>query len=146
VPLVVGSFNDCIQVEQHPHQCAYRRRMVEALRKVEEETTEPICYVISGDLAHIGPKFDDPEPVAEPFLSESLKQDRAILERAEQLDIPGYFGVIAEEEDRRRICGLPPTWTTLAAAKPSKGKLLHYGRYVHPQGFESVSFASMSFE
>ena len=29
--------------------------------------------------ATFGPKFDDPEPVAEPFLSESLAQDHAIL-------------------------------------------------------------------
>ena len=28
------------------------------------------------------------------------------------------------------------------AAQPRAGKLLHYGRFVHPEGFESVSFAS----
>ena len=38
--------------------------MIEALcGKVEDETQEPICYLISGDLAHIGPKFGDPDPV-----------------------------------------------------------------------------------
>ena len=25
---------------------------------------EPVCYVISGDLAHIGPKFGDPGRVS----------------------------------------------------------------------------------
>ena len=35
---------------------------------------------------------------------------------------------------------------TLGAAKPSSGKVLHYGRFVHPEGYESVSFASMAFE
>jgi hypothetical protein len=24
--------------------------------------------------------------------------------------------------------------------------VLHYGRYIHPQGYESVSFASVAFE
>ena len=33
-----------------------------------DETAEPICYIISGDLAHIGPKFGDTQPVTEPLL------------------------------------------------------------------------------
>jgi MEMO1 family protein len=146
VPLLIGSFGDCIEGQRDPSQCDDINRMVQSLRTVEQEIDEPICYIISGDLAHIGPKFDDPEPVDESFLIESLTQDEAILKQAEAASADGYFGVIAAEQDRRRICGLPPTWTMLAAVEPQRGKLLHYGRYVHPQGFESVSFASMVFE
>ena len=29
--------------------------------------------------------------------------------------------------------------------KPTTGTVLHYNRYVHPKGFESVSFASAAF-
>ena len=119
--------------------------MIEALRKAEAETNEPICYVISGDLAHLGPKFDDPEPVAEPLLTHSRDQDCAILRHAEAADPTGYFQVIADESDRRRICGLPPTYTILEAIRPRRGKLLHYDQYVHPHGHESVSFASVAF-
>jgi hypothetical protein len=146
VPLLVGSFADCVQSERSPEKHPDIARMVNALRKLEAETAEPICYVISGDLAHIGPRFDDPAPVDEEFLAKSLKQDQAIVERAEKADMSGYFNMIASEQDRRRICGLPPTWTTLAAARPTTGKLLRYDRYVHPEGHESVSFASMAFE
>ncbi len=146
VPLLTGSFGDCVEGQRDPGQFDDISRMVESLQKVEQETNEPICYIISGDLAHIGPKFDDPDPVGERFLIESLTQDQAILKQAEAVNADGYFRVIAAEQDRRRICGLPPTWTTLAAVKPERGKLLHYGRYVHPEGFESVSFASMVFE
>jgi len=145
VPLVVGSFFDCVHDEASPGTRPDIRRMTEALREVEAETDEPICYIISGDLAHIGPKFEDPEPVAEPFLSESFSQDQAILKQAEAVNDKGYFEIIAAEQDQRRICGLPPTWLTLQAARPRNGKLLHYGRHVHPDGFESVSFASMAF-
>ena len=119
--------------------------MIEALRQSEAETNEPICYIISGDLAHIGPKFGDPEPVAEPFLAQSRAQDLALLDRLEAADSQGYFGVIAAEDDRRRICGFPPTCITLEALRPTRGKLLHYDRYVHPRGVESVSFASVAF-
>jgi AmmeMemoRadiSam system protein B len=145
VPLVVGSFADCVMDGGLPSAQDDIGRMVEALRAVEAETPEPICYLISGDLAHIGPKFDDPEPVDQPFLKHSREQDQAILQQTEKADPAGYFRVIAAEHDRRRICGLPPTYTVLEAIHPGSGKVFHYDQYVHPRGYESVSFASVAF-
>jgi AmmeMemoRadiSam system protein B len=145
VPLLVGSFHDCIESGKEPAACTDVGRMVEALRAVEQDTVEPICYLISGDLAHLGPKFGDPYPVGEPQLAVSRAQDQTLLDRAAVADLAGYFGVIAEEGDARRICGLPPTYTVLQAVRPSVGKVLHYDQHVHPQGRESVSFAGMAF-
>jgi AmmeMemoRadiSam system protein B len=145
VPLVVGSFHDCVAQGQSPGEQADIRRMVEALRAAERETPEPICYVISGDLAHIGPKFGDRQAVAQEQLGRSRKQDEAILAAAEKADPAGYFRVIAGEGDERRICGLPPTWLVLEAVRPSRARVLHYDQYVHPRGVESVSFASAAF-
>jgi AmmeMemoRadiSam system protein B len=145
VPLLVGSFHDCVQAGSEPRFREDVGRMVEALRRAEAETDEPICYIISGDLAHIGPKFGDREPVAEPCLVQSREQDHVLIRQAEAADPAGYFSVIAGEGDRRRICGLPPTYTLLEAIRPSHGKLLHYDQYVHPRGHESVSFASVAF-
>jgi AmmeMemoRadiSam system protein B len=145
VPLVVGSFGDAIQRDRSPRDHADIRRMVRALKAVEAETTEPICYVISGDLAHIGPKFDDPEPVCPQQLAHSRAQDELLIQHTEAVDAEGYFRVVAAERDRRRICGLPPTYLVLEATAPRRGKLLHYDQYVHPRGHESVSFASVAF-
>jgi AmmeMemoRadiSam system protein B len=132
VPLVVGSFDDCIHAGRSPRQASDIARMVEALQTVEQKMGEPICYLISGDLAHLGPKFRDPRSVSQPQLDHSQSQDRALLAHAERVDLEGYFGVVAGEADQRRICGLPPTWLTLAAARPSRGRVLHYDQYVHP--------------
>jgi AmmeMemoRadiSam system protein B len=145
VPLVVGSFQDSVAASSLPVFREDVGRMVAALRAVEAETAEPVCYIISGDLAHIGPKFDDPEPVSGGQLAHSRQQDQAILRAAEAADPEEYFRVIADEEDCRRICGLPPTYTVLEALRPSRGKVLHYDQYVHPRRFESVSFASVAF-
>ncbi len=145
VPLVVGSFEDCVSAGGSPGEREDLRRMAEALRAAERETAEPICYVISGDLAHIGPKFGAAEPVSEAQLRHSRAQDMELMVRAEKADGEGYFRVIAEEGDGRNICGLPPTWLTLAAAQPARGKLLKYDQYVDPTGYESVSFASAAF-
>lgn len=145
VPLLVGSFADCIQTGESPGDCDDIARMAEALALAERECGESVCYVISGDLAHIGPKFGDRGPLAPPFLTESRTADAVLMKHAEAVDMEGYFRVIAAEDDCRRICGLPPTYTALMAARPASAKLLHYDQYVHPRGAESVSFASMAF-
>jgi AmmeMemoRadiSam system protein B len=145
VPLVVGSFRDCVEERTEPSQQGDIQQMIQALRQAEAETQEKICYIISGDLAHIGPKFGDAQNVAEPWLTRSKEQDHALLKAASDVDMAEYFQVIAAEKDERRICGLPPTYTLLQAIRPGSGKLLHYGQYVHPRGHESVSFASMAF-
>jgi AmmeMemoRadiSam system protein B len=146
VPLLVGSFFDCVRERKQPRDRDDIGRMIAALQHAEEEAGERVCYVISGDLAHIGPKFDDPDLVSEPQLVHSQIQDDRLMDRMSVVDTNGYFDVIAEERDERRICGLPPTYVALNVSKPSKGRVLHYGRYVHPEGYESVSFASAVFE
>jgi AmmeMemoRadiSam system protein B len=145
VPLVVGSFQDCIAGGRDPVACDDVARMVEALRETLREVREPVFFLISGDLAHLGPKFGDPISVSEPILKESRARDEAVLRRAETADPAGFFHAIAEEGDARRICGLPPTYLVLETLRPTSGRVLHYDQYVHPRGEESVSFASMAF-
>jgi AmmeMemoRadiSam system protein B len=145
VPLVVGAFQDCVEEGRDPSKVPDIQRMVAALRRVERQTKEPICYLISGDLAHIGPKFGDEGPLTKAVLAHSHEQDLTLVRAAEAVDRLGYFRVLVKEKDQRRICGFPPTWTLLEALRPRQGRLLHYDQYVETHGLESVSFASMAF-
>jgi AmmeMemoRadiSam system protein B len=145
VPLVVGSFHDAVAEGKLPAEQDDIGRMVAALRAAERETPGPICYLISGDLAHIGPHFGDSEPVSDGFLKRSRERDEAILRETEKADPAGFFHVIAGENDERRICGLPPAYLTLQALAPGRGKMLDYHQYVQPDRNLSVSFASVTF-
>jgi AmmeMemoRadiSam system protein B len=145
VPLVVGSFQDGIISTSEPRLLEDDGRMIEALRAAERETKEPVCYLISGGLAHLGPKFGDPLPVRAVQLARSRRQDELLLEQVRQADPAAFFRIVAEEADARRICGLPPGYTVLEALRPTSGRLLHYDQWVDPSGFESVSFAGMAF-
>ena len=87
VPLVVGSSTIASPAARsHAGSQDDIGRMVTALRAAEAETPEPICYLISGDLAHIGPKFGDDEPVAEPFLGAQPGAGQSDLRQAEAAD------------------------------------------------------------
>jgi MEMO1 family protein len=146
VPLVVGSFHDSVLAGQEPHRYSDVARMIDALRRTAAATREPVCFLISGDLAHIGPKFNPNERLTQPLLHRSFGLDHDLLRRAADGDSAGYFQRIAGECDARNICGFPPTFLVLGALHPRAGRLLHYDRYVDPQGFASVSWASMTFE
>jgi hypothetical protein len=145
VPLLVGSFGDCIHHQISPQSVEDINRMVQALRTAEAGCSEEVCYLISGDLAHIGPKFNDRRMAAGPWLDESRAKDDELLKALGEADPEAYFNLIAAEKNVRRICGLSPTWLTLAATQPRTGKVLHYQQYVEPNGHESVSFAAAAF-
>ena len=143
VPLVVGSFHDCVLAQQTPTEHSDIARMVNALRRSAAETSEPICWLISGDLAHQGPKFNAREKITPALLERSQIVDQELLRHAAAGDSVGYFRVIAGEQDRRNICGFPPTYLLFEAAKPEGGKVVHYDRVVQPDGHAMVSWASM---
>lgn len=145
VPLLVGSFRDRIDKKADPSEAGDIAKMVRVLQEVEASSTDPICYLISGDLAHIGPKFRDKRKAEGPWLDESRLKDTSIMKALEIASPTAYFQTIADEGDARRICGLPPTWLTLEVAKPRMGKILHYQQYIDPTGYESVSFAAAAF-
>jgi AmmeMemoRadiSam system protein B len=119
--------------------------MVAALRAAETACQDRVCYVISGDLAHLGPKFGDEQKAAGPWLEESRAKDADILKALESATPRAFFDTIAAEKNERRICGLSPAWLTLAVTQPRVGKVLHYQQHVHPLGQESVSFAAAAF-
>ncbi|MFO0822067.1 MAG: AmmeMemoRadiSam system protein B [Gemmataceae bacterium] len=145
VPLLTGSIHDCMNRNSDPANAADLSRMVAALRAAEAACSEPVCYLISGDLAHIGPKFGDKRKAEGPWLEESRAKDAEILKSLETAQAGAFFETIAAEQNKRRICGLSPTWLTLETIKPRTGKVLHYQQFVHPQGKESVSFAAAAF-
>src|SRR5262249_22923192 len=100
VPLLVGSFRDCVEDMSSPGDRTDIRRMIDALRAAESETPEPVCYIISGDLAHIGPKHGDRSAVAEPLLTRSRERDQGIVNKAAAIDPAGYFRLVAAEGDQ----------------------------------------------
>jgi len=145
VPLVVGSFHDCVGLRRDPLAQPDIVRMVAALQELERSTPEPICFIISGDLAHIGPKFGDSPPLHDHTLRHSAARDRRLLVEVTQADPEGYHEVIVEEADQRRVCGYAPTWLVLASTRPTSGQVLAFEQYVAPDRSESVSFAAAVF-
>lgn len=146
VPLLVGSFDDLLRKNQRPETHPEVSRMVAALKLAEKEASGRICYLISGDMAHIGPKFGDEELVDDTQLSLSRERDSEIAQELLKKAGGNFFDTILKERNARRWCGFSPLQTFLATAEPKRGDLKHYQQFVASNGSESVSFASVIFE
>jgi len=90
-------------------------------------------------------KFGDQRPLTPAFLDEVARDDQALLAAATRMDAEGCFRVIAEHQDRRRICGFPPTYMLLSTMPATAGTVLKYDQAVEPATQSMVSYASVVF-
>jgi MEMO1 family protein len=115
----------------------------EALADVVHGSGRRVAFVAGADLAHVGPRFGDPDPVSSAALAEIGREDRAMLEKVEEGDAKAFFTSIAADRDRRRICGFSPIWSLLHMLPGRRGALRHYGQWPDPQAV--VTYASVVF-
>jgi AmmeMemoRadiSam system protein B len=145
VPILVSSFHDCVARQSNPVKMVHIADFIEAIREVAGARQEPICYIVGGDLAHVGMKFGDQGPLTSAFLDQVAQDDHALLTAAARVDAEGFFRVIAEHHDRRRICGFPPTYLLLSTIPATVGTVLKYSQTVEPATQSMVSYASVVF-
>ncbi|MBN9400791.1 MAG: AmmeMemoRadiSam system protein B ['Candidatus Kapabacteria' thiocyanatum] len=118
--------------------------VAKALHDVVAADGRKVCWLISGDLAHIGTRFGDSRPAAELFDLVRMEDER-LLERLVEGDVEGYYEEVRRVGDRRRICGLAPTVMALAAAGPRPGTLLSYDQWDDSETGSGVTYASVAF-
>ena len=145
VPILVGSFHECVERQINPAEMVHIADFIQAIREVSNACNEPACFIVGGDLAHVGMKFGDQGQLTPAFLEQVAQDDQALLAAAARMDAEGFFQVIAEHHDRRRICGFPPTYLLLSTMPATAGTLLKYNQAVEPATQSMVSYASVVF-
>ncbi len=143
VPILCGTLADFVQTGKSPADDPVVRRFVTALQETIAEAGERVCLVGGVDLAHLGPRFGDPHPLTATHLRRAAQDDTAMLQAVTAGEAEGFFRVVQQEQDRRRICGLSPIYILLKVLEGAKGTLLRYSQWPDPQG--TVTFASLTF-
>jgi len=95
------------------------------------------------DLAHVGPRFGDPEPNTEASLAIVEREDRVMLESVVAGDARGFFAHVAADRDARRICGLSPIYSLLRLLPEAPGRLIQYRQWPDSEG--AVTFCAVSY-
>jgi AmmeMemoRadiSam system protein B len=145
VPILVSSFHEMVMSKTPPAQDPRVASFLGALRETIERSRRKVCLVAGVDFAHVGQKFGDQGPLTQEFLGWVETEDRRLIQALEKVDHQDFFGQIAKDGDRRRICGFSPMYTFLHLVDATEGKLLKYDRSLDPTTQSSVSFASLAF-
>ncbi len=145
VPVLVDSFYPLFEEGISPDESPERQAFLAAVRAAAAEHPGRVCYVSAADLAHVGKRFGDEWTVDARRREEQAAEDRTLLETICRSDAAGLFRQVAGQKDRRRICGLAPTYTLLEVIGPARGELLAYEQAVDADGSGCVTFASVAF-
>ncbi len=107
---------------------------------VEASGRRPI-WLISGDLAHVGPKFGDPLDAVQ-LMSAVEASDRELLELLADGVAERYRRAIENVDNQYRICGFAPTVLTLNCVQPGRGDIGLYQVWHEEETQSAVTFAS----
>jgi AmmeMemoRadiSam system protein B len=142
VPILCGSLHRCVEDRVPPRQDQEIEGFLAALGELIGTVGGRTVVLASADLAHVGPRFGDPRPVTPGQLREVGDADREMLATVEAGDAEAFFGAVARDGDRRRICGLPPVYACLRVLPRAWGRVLRYSQWPDPQG--TVTFAAVA--
>ena len=143
VPVLTSFVHEAIAHGRRPEDDTRVARFLDAITDTVAASGRRVAFVAGADLAHVGPRFGDAEPVSSREAARLATADRATLAHVTAGDADAFFDDAARDGDARRICGLSPIWMLLRAIGGAPGVLRHYGQTPDPQCV--VSFASVVF-
>jgi MEMO1 family protein len=141
VPVLTSFVHEALARGRRPEDDRRVRAFLDALAETAAASGRTVAYIAGADLAHMGTRFGDPEPIGPAALETIGREDRAMLARVEAGDAEGFFESVRRDNDRRRICGLSPIYALLRALGGAPGTLRRYGQWPDPEGV--VTFASV---
>lgn len=129
-----------------PEPAVWFERFVDGLQYAERKTGKRVTLIASVDFAHIGPRYGDGFTPNDRTIEDVTAADAKMLEQLSSGDPARFFSFIAQEEDRRRICGFPALYTMLRLRPGLKGRVLCHRHTVMDGGGSFVTYGSMLFE
>ena len=146
IPILVSSFHSMVLSQTPPERHPAVETFIKVVQDLVAQESRQICFVAGVDLAHVGKQFGDLEPITPDFLKWVEAEDRVLIDRLAALDAPGFFGEIAKDQDKRRICGFSPLYSLIQLLDGSHGRTLKYDQAFTPETGSAVTFTSMIFE
>jgi len=145
VPILCNSFYELVNEGKSPMEDERISGFLDTMSDITAQMGDSVFIIAGADMAHVGLKFGDKEPVDEPTLEKIKERDIMSLTRSEKLDAEGFYRSVEEEKDWRKVCGLAPIYATLATIQADSGVPLDYDQALEPDTGSVVSFASMGF-
>jgi AmmeMemoRadiSam system protein B len=143
VPVLASYLHEAVWTKGDPERDPRVPRFIDALLETMAVSGRRVCLIAGVDLAHVGPRFGDPDPNTPESLQAVATADLGMLEAVTAGDPTAFFTAVAHDADRRRICGLSPIYTFLRALPGVPGRLVRYRQWPDAEG--AVTFCAATY-
>jgi MEMO1 family protein len=143
LPVLASYLHEAVLARKDPEADGRIPHFIDALLATMAASGRRVCLIGGVDLAHVGPRFGDPEANSAESLAAVEAADLGMLEAVTAGEPTGFFASVLADQDARRICGLSPIYTFLRALPGVQGRLLRYSQWPDPEG--AVSFCAAVF-
>jgi AmmeMemoRadiSam system protein B len=145
LPVLCGSIEPYLQngnrIEEHPETAA----MINALKKTIREEKKRVIFILSVDLAHMGPKFGDPEAITETEAQRIKEADYQMFDIVSRLDSGQFVEMMKDDLFSRRVDACTAIYILLSIMEKGSGETVGYGQNYQPDTGSLVSYGSMVF-
>jgi hypothetical protein len=124
LPVLCGSLHRHVEAGRDPVTDPLIGNFLDAL--AEATVGRKVCFIAGADLAHVGPRFGDGQPLAEPDRQRVAEADQLSLDACAEGNAIRFWDSVAADGDARRVCGLAPIYHTLRLVGRCQGETLVY--------------------
>jgi len=143
LPVLASYVHEAVWARGDPEADPRVPRFIDGLLETMAASGRKTCLIAGVDLAHVGPRFGDPEANTDDSLAAVAAEDRSMLDAVLAGEPTSFYASVAHDGDRRRICGLSPIYTFLRALPGVRGRLIRYSQWPDPEG--AVTFCAAAF-
>jgi len=126
LPILCGALEPILEDQGEPQRDPRIAVLLSALDALTQGRR--VLVIAAADLAHVGPRFGDEQPLATADHESLERRDQETLVALASGSAQAWLDEIWRERNVRRVCGLAPIYHALLWTRPAPGKLLAYAQ------------------
>ena len=145
LPVLCGSVEPHLGEGRRLEDAAGINHQIAALRRALERQGKKAVFVLSVDLAHMGPKFGDDFAITSGKAQEIRQADGRMFDIISRFDIDAFQQIMESDLLPRKVDACSAVYTFLSLMKTGRGEVVSYDQNFQPETQSLVSYGSMVF-
>ncbi len=145
VPILCGSPIPYLSQGLHLDDVPEIQHAIAALGDLIASDSRKIQLILSVDLAHMGPKFDDPFPVTLDKAEEIRRSDQKMFEVLAEMDSKQFYQLMVNDLLKRNVDACSAIYTLLRLMPKGFAEQVGYAQNLQPDTQSIVTYGSMVF-
>jgi MEMO1 family protein len=143
LPILAGSIQEYFLQNKSPEVEAEYSGFIRALKESINDLGRKVCFIASGDFAHIGARHNSQIVDAMNSLSELEKEDKVIFDIIGKNNKPEFIRHFFGNKDIWQVCGAAAFYALMQMCQYSNYQCVYYGIWNEHEINAAVSFSSI---